>query len=61
METERVKHIWSGSPSDTFEEFEVLEMLVHVCAGIAPRLEGVLAAIWPDALVCFLLGHLAGL
>ena len=61
VETERVQRIWSRSPGDTFAEFEVLEMLVHVCAGISPPLERLLAAIWPDALECFLLGHLAGL
>ena len=54
--TGRMQRIWSDSPDDTVEEFDVLEMLVHVCAGIGPPLERLLAAIWPGAPVYFLLG-----
>jgi len=51
-----------GSPGDTLEEFKVYEVLVvHVRAGAVLPLERVLEAIWPDALVCFLPGHLARL
>ena len=59
--TEMERAAWSGSPGDTFEEFGVPKMFVHVRTGAAASPERFFGAVWPGAFVCFLPNHYPGL